>query len=140
MSSLFKKFETNPDKETQGTIIEFEPNEDGTVPSFRIARAGGANKRYAIEVEREARPYRRQLELGTMKSEVSEALMRKVFVHTILLDWSNVQGKDDKPIEYNEENAIALMTKLPDLYDALLKASQDASLFKDDELEQVTKN
>lgn len=142
MSGLFKLFKTDTNKEVNGVEIEFAEavNDDGSIPTFIISRMGKSNKRYAKAIEAASRPYRRQIELGTMKPEVSERIFLEVFCDTILTGWKNVLGEDGQELKYSKDAAIALMTALPDVYDRLQLESTIASNFRDQALESEAKN
>ena len=142
MSGLFKQFKTDTNKEVNGVEIEFAEatNDDGSVPTFIISRMGKSNKRYSKAIEAASRPYRRQIELGTMKPEVSERIFLEVFSDTLLTGWKNVIGEDGQELKYSKEAAIALMNALPDVYDRLQLESTIASNFRDQALESEAKN
>lgn len=142
MSGLFKQFKTNSAKEVEGVEIEFPEaqNDDGTVPTFIISRMGKSNKAYSKALDAATRPYRRQVELGTLKNEVAEGLFMGVFVDTVLRGWKNVQGEDGKELAYSKDAAISLLTELPDVYERLQEEAKLASNFRDSALEAEAKN
>ncbi len=138
--SLHKQFATNHAKEVDGTWIDYGPNEDGTVPGFKLARMGKANKRYTKALDQATRPHRRAIELKALSEELSEKLLLDVFVVTVLLDWRNVQDKDGKPIAFNADNAKALFKELPELYEDLQDNAKQSALFRDEAVEEEVKN
>ena len=101
---------------------------------------GQGNKRYSKALEVATRPYRRQLELGTMNGEIADRLFRKVFCETVLLGWANVTNRDEEYIEFSPEAALALFTDLPDLYTELQEKAKSAALFREESTEDETKN
>lgn len=142
MSGLHKQFKTNSAKETEGVKIEFPEaqNDDGTIPTFIISRMGKSNKAYSKALEAATRPYRRQVELGTMKNDVAEKLFLNVFVDTILRGWENVQDESGEAIPYSKDSAIALLEELGDVYDRLQEEAKISSNFRDSALEDEAKN
>lgn len=142
MSGLFKAYKTDAVAEVDGVDIEFfdAQNEDGTIPTFKVSRLGKSNKKYTKALEVATRPYRRQIELGVLKPEVSEKIFLDVFCTTILIGWSNVIGEDGTPLKYSKDNAIKLMTALPDLYERIQSEASIASNFRDASLEEESKN
>jgi hypothetical protein len=142
MSGLFKAYKTDSAAETDGVNIEFfdAQNEDGTIPTFKVSRLGKTNKKYTKALEVATRPPSRQIELGVLKTEVSEKIFLDVFCSTILIGWSNVMDEDGNPIKYSKDNAIKLMTDLPDLYERIQNESAIASNFRDASLEAESKN
>lgn len=139
---LHKQFKTNSSKENEGVEIEFVEamNEDNTVPTFIISRMGKSNKTYSKALEAATRPYRRQVELGTMKNEVAETLFMGVFVDTILKGWKNVQDEKGEEITFSKDAAIALLSELPDVYERLQEEAKLSANFRDEALENEAKN
>lgn len=140
MSSLYKTYKTDAEKEIKGVEITFEPNEDGTVPTFIISRIAESNKEYTKALDAATKPYRRQMQLGTLPKAKDKAIFLDVFVSTIVLGWSNVQGEDGQNIPFNKANAIKLFTDLPDLLTELQVQASDAALFRVTALEDEAKN
>lgn len=138
--SLFKQFATNKEAEQDGIWVEYGPNDDGTIPGFKISRAGKSNKKWAKAIERATKPHRRAMELGTMDNTVAEKLMQGVFIESILTDWRNVQGKDGKALQLTKESATSLFEALPELYDDLNDKANKAAIFRDEALENEAKN
>lgn len=138
--SLFKQFETNKEAEQEGTWIEYGPNENGTVPAFKISRAGKSNKKWVKAVEKGMRPHRRAAELGTLDNSTAEKVLREVFVESVLVDWRNVQDKDGNELKLTKENAISLLAALPELYDDLNDKAGKAATFREEALENEAKN
>lgn len=138
--SLYKQFATNKEAEQEGIWVEYGPNEDGTVPAFKIARAGKSNKKFVKAFEKATKPHRRAMEIGTMDNDIADKLMHGVFVSTVLLDWRNVQDKHGKAIQFTRDSALALLSDLPDLYDDLSEKASKASLYVEEALEEDAKN
>lgn len=140
--SLYKQYETNSNKETTGVEIEFPEaaDEQGNIPAFAICRMGGANKSYAKALEAATRPYRRQIQLGTMKNEVAEKLFMEVFVDTVLKGWKNVKDRNGNLIEFSRESALILFNDLPEVYQRLQEEAQLVANFRNEGLEEEAKN
>lgn len=138
--SLYKAFETNEELENKGVEITVAENGDGTPIKFFVARAGKSNKKYQKALEVTFKPYRRQMQLNTMAEETATALMIEVFATTVLKGWENVRDKEDKPLTYSKENAVKLLTDLPELYDTLTAFANDVANFRDETLAEDAKN
>lgn len=138
--SLFKQFGTNAAKVEEGVEIPFGANDDKTIPVFIVARQHRSNKQYRKAADAALRPYRRQIELKTLADDTAETVLMDVFVNTLLKGWRNVQDEKGREIEFSPENAKELFVALPDLYDELQTATNDASLFRDGEREADAKN
>ena len=138
--SLFKQFGTNKEAEQDGIWIEYGPNDDGTIPAFKIARAGKSNKKWVKAIEKGMKPHRRAAELGTLDNATAEKVLREVFVESVLVDWRNVQDSECEPMQLTKENAVYLFNALPELYDDLSDKANKAALFRDEALENEAKN
>lgn len=138
--SLFKQFATDQEKEIQGIWIKFAPNDDGTIPAFRIRRRSDRNQEHAAMLKRETEPYQQAIRLGTFDDMKSRAIYMRVFCTTVLIGWENIQDAEDKAIMYSTENACKLFNELPDLYDELLKQSDRVANFAKSKVEQERKN
>lgn len=140
MSSLFNKFKTNKDKDLGGVPVTFDANSDKTIPTFYIRRMGAGNTVYDSELARIVKPYQQQIQKGTLSEQESRNLNDKVFVRGILAGWENVYDENDKPIVFNEANALKLLSDLPLLYEELRSVAGNVSRFQDEVLEETLKN
>lgn len=138
--SLYKQFGTNATKVESGVEIKFGANDDKTIPTFIVARQHRSNKPYRKAAEAAMRPYRRQIELKTLSDDTAEAVLMDVFITTLLKGWKNVQDEKGREIEFSPEAAKELFVALPDLYDELQNAANDAALFRESEREADAKN
>lgn len=131
MSSLFKQFATNIEKEINGVPVTFDANDDGTIPTFIIAFSGGGNQFWAKILDEELSPYRRLQELGKLSTELNDKVIMRTFARAALKGWLNVYDIDDKPIEFSIENAIQLFTQLPHLFRVLQVKANSVSTYQD---------
>lgn len=139
--SLYSQYATNQDKESTGATIEVGVNDDdNSVISFVVARMGGANKAYQKALEEATRPYRRQIQQGTLSESISEDILKRVFCKTILKGWSNVRDQFNEVLPFNQDTAYKLMTELPELYRELSEQASDIALFRDEQLKEEAKN
>lgn len=138
--SLYQQFKTDSEKEQNGVLVTYGPNNDGSIPGFRLLRRNSTNQRYAKTLERETQQYRRLIELGTLDNKISERVFMRVFCIAVLIGWENVQDKAGKNIVFTLENAMNLFQELPDLYDDLVTQSGKVSLFRESLVEADVKN
>ncbi|WP_294626576.1 hypothetical protein [uncultured Rothia sp.] len=115
-------------------------NSAGEPITFRIARSGGANTEYRRVLDLKTKPYRRQLQNGTVDVAILEDLVLQTFAETVVLGWSGVEDAEGKVLPYSKEAALKLMQDLPELYQDLLEVSQRASTFRQEEREADAKN
>lgn len=138
--SLYKQFKMDETKEAEGVEIKYGPNDDNTVPTFRIRRRSAQNQQYAKTLDRESGPYRRMIELNTLDDKISNRIVMRTFCQSILIGWENVYNQQNQPIAFNFDNAMKLFGELPELYEELQSQSAKASLFRDDTMESDAKN
>lgn len=138
--SIFKQFSTDANKETEGVKLTFGKNDDGTIPSVTIRRAGRTNKRYAKALEIAARPFKRQLDLKTISDEDSENILITAYAEAIVVSWEHIQDETGTEIPFNKENVISVFKKIPEFYDEIQKQANDVSLFRNETLENEAKN
>lgn len=139
---LYKQFATNKESETLGIWVEYQDDEteQGKSPRFLVARAGGANTEYAKALERQVKPFRKQIQMGALPMKALERIQKQVFCETVLREWQNVTDAEGKPIPFNYENALKVMTDLPDLYEDLHTRANSMANFRDEVREGEAKN
>lgn len=137
---LYSAYKTDVNKEVNGVEVQLPANDDGTTPVILVSRLGGANKQYARAIEHAQKPYRRQIQLGTMDKELHEKLVLEVFASHIIKGWSNVQDETNTVIPYTTANAVKLLTDLPALYDELFNQSNSIESFRSETMEADAKN
>lgn len=139
--SLQSQFKMDATKETEGVDVKVGvTNPDGTEPTFRLLRRSPQNQRYAKTLEKEAQPFRRLLELGTLDAKVSQKILRTTFCRAVLIGWSNVQNTKDEPIPYSFVNAMQLFEELPELYEMLAEEAGKLASFRVETQDADAKN
>ncbi len=139
---LQKQFATDAAMETKGIVIDYG------MDRVRIARAGGANKKYEKLLEKKTQHIRRALSVGAIGSEQSMAIMREVFAETVVLGWEVNKGTETvpkwergiDPVDAGEaagrllpvtiENIKKVFIKLPDLFIDLQQQAQVGALYR----------
>ena len=138
--NLFKQFKTDENLEISGINLNYGDNSKGKPILIKIARAGGANKKYSKVLAELSRPHRRAIQTETLAPEKSDALLRKAFAKAVVLGWENVEDGDEKAIPYSEEAVEQLFKDLPDLFADVREQANSASLFRADIIETTAKN
>ncbi len=133
--SLYEMYETDPDMETGGVILNY-----GDGIRIKIARAGGANAAFTKAFERYTRPYRKRMESGTLAEDVANELLVQVFAETVVLDWEGVTDRKGDLLAYSVENCVKLFNDLPDLFADVKESAMTVSTFRQEEMEDDIKN
>ena len=135
MTSIYDLYGTDKELEKNGVWIEYPGGE-----MFKVARIGTNESAYGKLLRQKTKHLRRKIEADTLDVDVLSKIMMDVFVQTSLLDWKNVNGSDGKAIDFNRENALELMRRLPDLFDDLHTQAQALSTFQKEAVEKDSKN
>lgn len=122
-ANIYAAFETDADKEASGVFVDI-----GTF-RFKLARAGGANKRYKALVEKRMKPHVRLAEAGLLPDEKATEILAECFSEAVVLDWENVTDRDDFPIPFSPSACKKLLLDLPELFDELRTQAQKAANF-----------
>jgi roadblock/LC7 domain-containing protein len=123
--SIYRQFKTDEKAEIDGKAFSYKPNDDKTVPTFFVARMGGANTKFGEVYAETWKPFRAEQEAGTVGEETKKANRLAVFVDGVLRGWKYVQDEDGNLIDFNRDNAIKLFAELPELLmDLEMKALQ----------------
>jgi len=147
---MYEQFETNDDLETRGVDLDYG--------DFRvtIARAGGANKKFARVLEARTKPLRRAIATETINNDRANEVLMQVYAETIVLRWDTKVFTHAKPdgefkpgIEPKEggkllvvtpENIVATFKALPDLFRDIQEQANRVSLFREMVLEDDAGN
>lgn len=138
--SLYSQFGTDKKVEQEGVFLQYGTTKDGKPIQIKICRAGGANTAYNRAMEAKTKPYRRQLQNGTLDMEVMTSILREVYADTVVIGWSNIEDADGKPMPFNRDNVIKLFTDLPELFADVQEQATNLALFRVEINEQDAKN
>lgn len=125
-------YQTDENKETEGVWLDFAGGR-----SIKVLRAGGANKAFKRAFQAALKPYRRQIDNGTMDDSVSERIMLETYAKYVIVDWEGITDKHGDPIPYSREACIAFFTALPEMFGDVIQLAQSAATFGLDDEEEV---
>lgn len=138
--SIYEMWGTEAILETGGVWIDYG-KEAG---KFLIARAGGANTKFAKVLEAKMRPHRRLLEgKGKQKkldNDIATKVLMEAFIEGCLLEWEGVTDRDGKELPLTKANAVQLFTDLPDLFNDLREQASSMATFQQEEMEDDAGN
>jgi hypothetical protein len=150
MANPYDVFKTDKDMETTGVILDYG--------DFRvkIARAGGANKKFGKLLTARLKPFKRQIEIDSMDETVASGIMVETYVDAVILDMEvkdKENGTDSNPVyvqgildptgnvlPYNKENAVKFLTDLPELFKDIQAQAGQVALFRTEEQAEEIKN
>lgn len=128
---LKKDFSTNKKLEDEGVWIDI-----GDGAKLKIARAG--NKQANAVSKQLAKPYMAQIQYGKLSDEVATQIAVEVMAKAILLDWKGIQY-DGQEMPYSIDNAIKILTELPDFRDYVSQVANERKTFQREIDEAITK-
>lgn len=136
---LKRQFATDKALEQKGIVLDY-----GDV-RVRIARAGGANQKFARILDAKTRPVRRAIAAGSLDEERGSLLLMEVFAETVVLGWetrdtegvfhpgispedAGESGEDLLPV--TPANVVKVFQHLPDFFLELRQQAQASALFR----------
>lgn len=142
--SVFDIRKTDKKKEKEGIWIDYGPF------GFKIRPMGPLNKDFMDLTEKTFRPYKAAMRAGTADEEVLYKLTAEVFCKTVLVNWrKTVDGKHiegvlpdavGNDINFSVEAAINVFAKARGALDDLSIHATEISNFKEEEIEETSKN
>lgn len=128
--SLYNTFETDKSLERDGIVLDYGFNSKQQPVQIRIARAGGANAKFAKVIEQKMKPYKRAIANDTMDNKVAEKLLIESYADAVILGWEGVEDRQGNPLDFTRENVVKVLTDLPDLFLDIQQQSQKSALFR----------
>jgi hypothetical protein len=138
--NLYQQFKTNEGIEKSGLLLNYGENSKGAPINIRVARAGGANRKFEKVADIKLKPYRRQIQQGLISNAAVEKLLVEIYAESVVIGWENVEDADGNPMAFSVENCVKLLTDLPDLFKDIQDQAQRGAIFRDDIAEADIKN
>lgn len=121
---LSELFETDKDQVKNGTWIDVGKNPEGEDMSFKVRPANTrTNLEYRKALQRKLKPYRRQMNAGSISAEVEMRIEVECFCKHVLIDWKGLG------VSYSYDAAVDLLTRMPGLFDTLNDAASSELSF-----------
>lgn len=135
MKGPYTMFRTDPKAEVvEGITVDY-----GSF-KIRLIRAGGANAKFKRIMAEKLRPYRKQLEMGTMEEETAQGILCEAYADAVVVGWEGVTDEHGKALPFNRGNVLKILKDLPDLFKDLQEQASLLSNFKAENLEEEAKN
>lgn len=148
--SLYTMFASDEVIEKDGVLLRYGDNR------LLIARAGGANRKFAEIFREKAKPYRYAIDHQQIDEDDSTRLMAEVYAETVVLGWESVvrdketnevvldgkgkpklqkkiMDKEGKLMSFSVENCTKLLIDLPELFRDIQQMSQRVENFRKSE-------
>lgn len=121
------------------TPVDDQKAEEGTWTKYRgvdikVARAG--NTEFTRLFAQLTRPYKRDIERGTLDDKTMKSILCETLSKTILLEWKNFMI-DEKAIEYTQKHAQQLLENDPDCREHVQEFSHDLDNFIKEDIDEI---
>lgn len=130
--NIYQTFATDQLAEKNGITLDL-----GDGVTIAIRRAGGHNAAFARVLEAKSKPYRRQIDLGTLDPDLNRRLMVEVYADTIALGWTGITDRSGTELPFTRDNFIAVMTDLPDLFALVTEEANRLANFRAADIEET---
>lgn len=141
---LAASYKTSESLETKGIILDLG------AARVRVARAGGANKKFAKALEKATAPYQAAIQAGSMSEKQANEVLFRVYAQTIVLGWETMDaepGEDGLPtyshgidpedageegeelLPVNADNVFKVFKNLPELFKKIRVDTASKQLF-----------
>ena len=121
-------------------IVKFQPNEDGSIPTFKMERVKRFNTKWNRIFEEETAPYKAAIDDKSIDPETEKMIFIRIFIKASNLSWSSIRDAHEKNIEFSVEAATDLFLDLPELYDKLVEKAETFENFLAANVEGASKN
>lgn len=146
--SLYKTFATDESAEQDGITVDYGDTR------FLIARAGGANHKFKKVFSSKIKPYRRQIDQGTMSDDAALKMLAQAYAESVVLTWQSktvdekgkevwldtIEDANGEPLKFSVKNCTQVLLDLPELFTDLQTMAGQAANFKQDEVLEDVKN
>lgn len=141
--SLYSQFKTDAKLETTGIVLDYGDFK------VTVARAGGANKKFARLLNAKTKAYKRAIQTDTMDEEVGAKIIREVYAETVILNWETkvdgkfkqgIEAQDGKILPINAKNIIETFENVPEVFSDIQQQASSFALFREVILEEDSKN
>lgn len=134
MASPYAKFKTDSEMETSGIWLDYGDFK------IRIARAGGANVRYEQALAKHVQKNKLAVKTESLSTNDIRKILIEVFADTVILGWEGLTDENEQLMPFSRENAIKVLTDLPELFADIQEQSSKIVLFQRKTLEEAAKN
>jgi len=140
---LYDSFKTDPEVERKGILLDY-----GSF-RIRIARAGGANKRFLKVLDHKTRPYKQALKAEQLDEDIADSVMAEVYADAVILGWetkvdgqfkSGIESETGELLPFTAQNVTKTLLALPELFADIRQQSSQFQNFRALQREDDAKN
>lgn len=144
---LYEAYTTDQELEKGGVILDFGDHR------IRIARAGGANLRFARVFEALTKPHRRAIQNETLAEDKAKDIAHRAYAEAVVLGWDTpveedgkivykpyILGRNGEEIPFSKENVVRVFNDLPEFYLTIKAEAERISNFRREAQADEAKN
>jgi len=140
---LRRIYETDKNVEREGVVVEYSPGVE-----IKLARAGGANKKFSKVLTRLSRPHRRAIQTNTIDEKILTDMFITAYAQAIVLSWkgftkdliTHEDADAETELDFNQENVEAVFHEQPNLFQDVQATADNIAIFRAEILEQDSGN
>jgi len=130
--------------EIRKLVLDDSKDQDGLwfesgIGDIRIKVRRMGNSRYKEVFQKLIRPYRRQIDKGTLSEEVAEQILSRALTEAVIVDWENLED-GGKPVKFTKENAYKYLLEFEELRASVQDCAGEREEFRVAWLEESAKN
>lgn len=96
-----------------------------------------SNMKFQRALARLQQPHRRKLQEGTLDPKTNQAIVCEAMAEGILLGWKDVKTRKGDAVEFNKDNALALLKRDPAFRDWVTDISTQIAHFREEEVDAL---
>lgn len=141
-SNIFDMFETDPQLEKDGVVLDYGLNAKKQPMYIKVARAGGANAQFLKVYEHITKPYRRQLDSGLkLPKELNDRLNRELYARAVVKEMGGFLERDGTPVPTTTPQEIMkFFERLPNLLADVMVSAGNMAMYRNELREASAKN
>lgn len=152
MNSIMKAWGTDRSKESDGIWVDVCVNDDDSVARIKVRRMGQSNEAFSKLYAKLGKKFRT---MRGDKNKLKDKALLEAFCETCIVGWEHIEDINPKPatsapngatvpapkyMPFNKENAIKLLTAVPDLADHLVNEATELQNFQSESNQELGKN
>lgn len=132
--NFYKQFSTSEDLESKvGVTLDY-----GAAGKITIHRAGGTNKKFGETITAKLKPYRRQIDAGTLADDVANRVLAEAYADAVIIGWEGVTDANGDALDFTRANVVKLLTDLPELFKDIQAQATDVANFRAEQIKADT--
>jgi len=105
--------------------------------SFHVLRAGGSNHAFGRRFQALIKPYRKQMDRGTLDPDTSDEILRRVYAETVVKGWEGIKDPMGTEIPYNVSTAMEFFKAFPELFGEIVDLASSYATFQNAQAEEA---